>query len=979
MNTIMNKWHSILFLLLCLFTLNISAQEEESSDRYQFQVVNDDPRHARIYTLDNGLKVYLMINNDQPRIQTAIAVRTGGKNDPAETTGLAHYLEHIMFKGTNHFGTTDYEAEKPMLDQIEALYETYRQTTDPQERKAIYHQIDSISYAASKIAIANEYDKLMAGIGSTGSNAFTNEDATVYIENIPANELENWAIVQSDRFKNMVIRGFHTELEAVYEEYNKGLTQDIRKVLESVNKALYPHHPYGIQTVIGNPMHLKNPSITNIINYFKNYYHPGNVAICMSGNLSFDDTMDIINKYFGDWEPNPDMTTVKWETEPPLKGINSQTIYGHESEMVTLAWRFPGKMESNSEYVKIISNILQNDKSGLFDLNINLQQKALVTFGFVDDMSDYTTLMVMGYPKEGQTLDEVKDLMLAEVGKMLKGDFDSGLLTAIVNNMKKDEMKAMEDNSSNALLFADVFVSNRQWADEVKKIELLENLTKNDLLTFANTYMSTTDYVCVYKYQGDDPNELKIEKPAISPIEMNRDLQSAFVDSVLHNNVVPITPEYVDFEEDIKTYRLKYGNTLMYKQNEKNGLFTLRYIVETGSKEDKFLPYAFEYFDYLGTKRMSIDKLKSELYEMACDIRFSVYEDQTYITLSGLADNQLRAMSMLEDWIKNVKVDQDIYDTYVDDVMKSRQIAKTDEENCMSRLTAYCTYGPVNSYTNIPSESELRSIKPADLIQKVKDLAKYKQIVMYYGPSSMRDITDNLNIIHKTAKDPIRAKADNHYVPQTVEEDEVYIANYDSKALQFTMYSNNGQIFDPAMAAQISLFNEYFGGGMNTVVFQEMRESRGLAYSASAAYETPEWKSDPNTFSAMVVSQNDKMSDCIDVFKEIIENMPMSENAFQLAKKNLKKHIEAKRYVGFNMLSYIQMSKKLGLDHDLNEDIYRGISRMRLSDLSQFAKENVAGRKYKYIILGKIDDLDMDKLKSLGKVHVLSLEEIFGY
>jgi predicted Zn-dependent peptidase len=212
--------------------------------------VKNDPLKARIYTLDNGLKVYMTVNKEQPRIQTFIPVRVGGKNDPAETTGLAHYFEHLMFKGTTHFGTTNYEAEKPLLDKIEELFEVYRKTTDDAERKKIYHQIDSISYEASKISIPNEYDKLMAAIGANGTNAYTSSDVTCYTEDIPSNEIENWAKIQADRFQNNVIRGFHTELETVYEEYNMSLVSDSRKIYNNILAGLYPHHPYGTQTVL---------------------------------------------------------------------------------------------------------------------------------------------------------------------------------------------------------------------------------------------------------------------------------------------------------------------------------------------------------------------------------------------------------------------------------------------------------------------------------------------------------------------------------------------------------------------------------------------------------------------------------------------------------------------------------------------------------------------------------------------------------
>ena len=974
----------ILLVLLCACALTMRAQMENdtvafSPDRYNYETVKGDVRHVRMCTLDNGLRVYLMVNNDQPRIQTAIAVKTGGKNDPAETTGLAHYLEHIMFKGTTQFGTQDYEAEKPMLDQIEQLYEVYRQTTDADQRKAIYHQIDSISYEASKIAIANEYDKLMAAIGSTGSNAFTSEDETVYVENIPANEVDSWAAVQSNRFKDMVIRGFHTELEAVYEEYNRSLTQDIRKVLEAVNQMLYPHHPYGKQTVIGTQDHLKNPSITNIKNYFRKYYVPNNVAICMCGNLSPDDVMDIITKYFGDWQPSEGVEPLRYEPEQPLKGVQSKEVLGQESEVVVLGWRFPGMKEKDCEYAEVIRQLLYNGKAGFFDTNINQQQKVLSSMIYLDDMSDYCSLLALAYPKQGQTLDEAKQLMLDEVAKLLRGEFSQEKLDAIVNNMKLRDMREMESNNSSALRMADAFINERSWQDEVNKIERIKKMKRQEVIDFARKYLSDHNYVCVYKRQGADPNEKKIDKPAISPIEMNRDKQTAFVDSILRQRVDPILPEYVDFDNDVKTYRLKRGNSVMYRKNEKNGTFSLTYVVEHGSKADKFLPYAADYFNYLGTKKLTNDKIQEQLYALACNIHIRVNTDQTFVNVSGLAENEAKAMQLFEDWVKNVKPDQAVYDSFVDDALKSREIDKAEQSSCYSRLYEYCVYGPENQYTNIPTAQELRDITPEAMTAKIKDLANYKQIILYYGPSTLHQITALVDNIHKTAKNPVPPKADNHFKMQPVEENEVFIANYDSKAINMSMFSNNGQTYDAALVPKIKLFNEYFGGGMNTIVFQELRESRGLAYQANALYTIPDRKTEPHCFRTFIITQNDKMGNCLDVFHDIIENMPMSEKAFSLAKKNLKKTIESERYVGASVLDYVFQSKKLGLSHDLNEDIYRDASRLTLRGLENFQQTNVKDRKYKYIILGNIDDLDMERLNAIGKVNILTLEQIFGY
>lgn len=250
------------FTALCAMAMLLPAQAKD----YKYETVKGDLMKSRIYTLDNGLKVYLTVNKEQPRIFANIAVRTGSRNDPAETTGLAHYFEHLMFKGTTHFGTSDYEKEKPLLDDIRARFEVYRLEKDLDRRKQLYHEIDSVSQLAAQYFIPNEYDKLMSNMGAKDINAYTAYDETCYYEDIPSNELDTWLRIQSDRFQNAVIRGFHTELETVYEEFNMGLADDDEKASNALFSLLYPKHSYGTQTIIGTQDHLKNPSILNIEN-----------------------------------------------------------------------------------------------------------------------------------------------------------------------------------------------------------------------------------------------------------------------------------------------------------------------------------------------------------------------------------------------------------------------------------------------------------------------------------------------------------------------------------------------------------------------------------------------------------------------------------------------------------------------------------------------------------------------------------------
>ena len=949
-----------------------------------YDSVDNDPMDTHIYTLDNGLKVYLSVNKNEPRIQTYIAVRTGSKNDPAETTGLAHYLEHLLFKGTTQFGTLNYEAERPLLDSIRNLYEVYRNTADPDARRSIYHRIDSISGEASKFAIANEYDKLMAAIGSEGSNAHTSEDETVYQEDIPANEIENWAIVQSERFKDMVIRGFHTELEAVYEEYNRGLASDTWKIFENLNRLLFPNHPYGQQTTIGTQEHLKNPSIVNIENYFRKYYVPNNMAICMSGDLDPEATIRIIKQYFGDWQPGDTIVPRQFEPEAPLDKPVVKDIYGLEQEMVVLGWRLPGRKDSEWDKADVMNAVLNNDKSGLIDIDLNQQQRVLEASCFALGMTDYSEFIMVGIPKDGQTLDQVKDLLLEEVDKLQKGEFDERLLQGVINNIKLEDMHALESNEERATMLYESFIHQRDWSDQVNRMDRLARLTKQDIVDYACQHLSTTGYALIYKRQGKDPNEKKIDKPAITPIETNRGKDSQFVTDLLARPVKSIKPRFLDFNKDLSVSTLDNGSELLYKENTLNGTFTLRYIIQHGEKDDHLLPVAARFFEYLGTDKRTVEELQSELYRLACNVGISVNTYETTIYVNGLAENQENAIRLLEDWLQNLKGDDDICSELAADIITERQLEKTNQSACESRLRAYCIWGPVNPYTDVATDEELTAATSDQLIRRLQSLGNYPQCVMYYGPSSQADISKIICETHHVDAAAQKQFAyvrplDARYPKWQTKENAVFLAPYESKAVKLTMYSNNGQVYDPALIPAITLFNEYFGGSMNAIVFQELREARGLAYSAGAEYEVASHPKEANTFRAVIGSQNDKLPECLDVFHEIIEHMPLVQGNFDLAKEAVVKRLATQRIIADRVLSYYYYYRSFGIDHDLDEDIYNQVQNMTLEDLAAFSKKNVAKRTYKYLVLGDERELDMKKLESLGTVNRLTIDEIFGY
>ncbi|MDO4165220.1 MAG: insulinase family protein [Bacteroides sp.] len=949
------------------------------TQKYSYETVPNDPLKARIYTLDNGLKVYMTVNKDQPRIQTYIAVRVGGKNDPAETTGLAHYFEHLMFKGTTHFGTQNYEAEKPLLDQIEQTFEAYRKTTDSLERKAIYHTIDSLSYEASKYAIPNEYDKLMAAIGANGTNAYTSFDVTCYTEDIPSNQVDNWAKIQAERFKNCVIRGFHTELETVYEEKNMSLTRDPRKVYETMLSALFPHHPYGTQTVLGTQEDLKNPSITNIKNYYKVWYVPNNMAICLSGDFDPDQMIATIDKYFGDMEANPDLPTLDLAKETEITAPIVREVYGPEAESVAMAWRFPGAADKDIETLQVVAQILYNGQAGLIDLDLNQQQKVLTAYCYPMTMADYSIFTLQGRPKQGQTLEEVKSLLMDELKKLRNGDFDEGILEANINNFKLQLLRQQESNEARADMFVDAFVNGSDWADEVTMLDRMSKLTKEDIVAFADKYLKETNYAVIYKKQGKDPNEKKISKPQITPIVMNRDTASAFLKEIQASNVQPIEPVFLDYSKDLTQLTAKADIPVIYKKNEANDIFQLMYLFDMGTRNDKSLGTAAQYLEYLGTSDMTPEQVKNEFYRMACNFRVSPGSERTYIVLSGLNENMPKAVALFEKLLADAQVNKEAYANLVNNILKSRTNAKLNQAQNFARLSTYVMWGPKNASTNILSEQELKSMDPQQLVDRIHELTGYKHRITYYGPSTGDELLAVINQEHNVPATLKDLPAGIDYKQQLTNEPKIYLAPYEAKNVYMSQISTRDEKFDTAIESGRKLYNEYFGGGMNSIVFQEMRESRGLAYTARASMSKPSYPKYNYSYSSYIASQNDKMIDAINTFNDIIENMPQSEAAFKLAKDGLIARLRTERIIKDDVIwSYIN-AQDFGLTVDNRIQFYQDVQKSTLQDVIDFQQKWIKGRTYNYAILGDKKDLDMKALKKIAPIVELKTEDIFGY
>ena len=963
--------------ILALMTVVAAMLLTACGSKYAYESVKGDPTQTRIYTLDNGLKVYMSVSDEEPRIQTYIAVRVGGKNDPSETTGLAHYFEHLMFKGSQQFGTQDYEAEKPLLDEIEQLFEVYRKTEDEAERKALYKRIDSISYEASKLAIPNEYDKLMASIGAQGTNAYTGYDMTVYVENIPSNQIENWLKIESDRFKNVVIRGFHTELETIYEEKNMSLTNDGRKVYEAMNAALFPNHPYGRQTVLGTQEHLKNPSITNVKNYHDQYYVPNNMAICLSGDFDPEQMIAMIDQYFGDMEPNPSIPVLEYEPEQPITEPIVKEVWGLDAANVAIGWRIGGESSEDADVANIVGQVLYNGQAGLIDLDLMQQQKALSAYGYASLSADYGYMQLAGRPKQGQTLEEVRDLLLGEVAKLRAGDFDEKLIAAAVNNYKLQVMQYLDSNDGRADMYVQSFINGVEWKDQVEALDRMSKITKEDVVRFANEKMGEQSYAIIYKRQGKDPNEQKIAKPEITPIVTNRDAQSDFLKEIVASEVKPIEPRFVDFEKDMSRFEAQSGIEVLYKQNTTTDYFSLEYMFDLGRIADPALGLAFDYVGYLGTVAKTAEQIASEMYGLACSFGLRAADSRCYLSLSGLGENMEQAMDIFEDLLANAVADEAILANVKQDMLKSRADAKLNQSRNFSALQSYVVYGEEGMKYRLSNE-QVEALTSEELIAKVRDVLTKQHTVVYYGPATEKELLASLKEHHNVPEAP-EALEIKRLTTVPTPDNRVFIAEYDANQIYYIQYSNRGEKFDVANDADLDLYNEYFGGGMSGIVFQEMREARGLAYSARAYMSTPTYADGEYSFTAYIATQNDKMKQAIEAFDEIINTMPESEAAFNVAKESYINQIRTLRYTKASVLAAFIRTRDMGLDCDRARAVFEKVQTMTLDDVKAVQEQWVKDRNYHYCILGDSKNLDLNYLRTLGPITFLSQEEIFGY
>lgn len=978
--------------LLVLFLLPLAGlqavgpfqwQTHTDENGLQYKAVQNDPLQTRVYTLANGLTVYLSENHDAPRIFTAVAVRTGSKHDPADNTGLAHYLEHLMFKGTPRFGSLNWEKEKPLLDQITVLYEKHARATNDAARAEIYRQIDSLAGLAAQYAVPNAYDRVLSQLGTKYTNAFTSNEQTVYLNDIPSNALAQWAKLEAERFADPVFRLFHTELETVYEEKNRAIDSDTRRAYEVFFEKLFPTHNYGQQTTLGDAEHLKRPSIQTIEAYFRQQYVPNNMAIILAGDFDADETIQLIRKSWATAKPGSPMRYEAPE-EQPIQGPITAEVVGPSAASVAFGYRLPGRFHPDWPALEILDGILKNGTAGLIDLNLLQTQKVLDASCFFDSKNDYGYAYFSGTPRSGQALETVVERIQEQIELAKAGKITQEMVDAEVNQYRLRQIQFQESNQARVFQLADVYTSERDYLTFVSHAEQLDRVTPEQVQAVAKKYFPKSAAVIVYKRQGDNPDLPKIPKPPITPVQINRDAFSEFSKALLAEPRPEVEPEFIDPRTAVTMNRPRLEpNTpkveYWAKKNEDNYLFSLYYVLDFGRKADRELALAVQYLDFLGAGELDAAHFKTKMYRLGASYGVSVGEDRTYVYVRGLQENFEAIVDLFERWLATPKVDPQAYELLVQSILKEREDAKKDKRVILQRaMVNYAKHGPQNPFTAQFSAEELAAQDPAKLAARVAQLNRYPHRVLYYGPLEPARAFDLLEQTHAIGTGLLAPPRVEPYPHRTLTQPELYFVHYPMVQAE-AVWLIKAEQYRPEVFPQQVLFNQYFGGDMSSIVFQELREAQGLAYTAFGTVSTPDSPKEPYYAIGYIGTQADKLPEAVTGMEKLLQGLIYSETAFESAKEAVLNQFRTDRTLRDQVFFELLTWEKYGRDEDPARLVFSQLPDADFDLLSKFYGEMILNRPAAVLVIGDRSRVDMDFLQAHGKFQELTLEQIFGY
>ena len=935
------------------------------------------PFPVHTYTLDNGLQVMLSPNKLEPRIQTNIVVKAGSKHDPDDCTGLAHYFEHMMFKGSSKLGTINWEEESKVLQEIEALYEAHRQTQDPAERKALYQKIDQLSNQAANYAVPNEYDKIVSEIGAKDTNAYTWVEQTVYLNNIPSNQLANWLKLEAERFRHVALRLFHTELETVYEEFNITQDSDPRKVNKAINEILFPTHPYGTHTTIGRGEDLKAPSQSAIQAFFGQYYVPNNIAICLSGDFEVDVALEAIETYWGSFQAM-EVPAFEYTEQPNLDKPVTKEVYGQDAPFVEIAWKLPGSNAQTLPYYEFITSILQNAQVGLIDW-IKREQKVLTANAYMYMFKDYSSLRISAQPIQGQSLEAVKDILMDVFEKLKNGAYPDWIIEGIIKDIKLSMINHAESNSTRSNIMTQFAIWDVDWEHMDNRMQRLEQITKEDITQFIQEHISAAPAI-IYKKQGEDPNVLKMEKPHITPLPMNKETQSDFASEILSYEPDVIPTHFLDLKSSIEEIDLNNGCTLHYQTNQYNDLFKTTLHWELGKSNKKEVALLGAIINYIFTANYSQEELQNKLFQKGLYISSKCSEETLMVSIQGLGDTFEDAILILKEVLSTASIDEQALSNIKRDIFQSRINSLTNKQVILRNgLMNYIKFGSNNPFTDRLDSAQLIDLDVKAVEALIHQLLEYPFTCYCYGSFSLEQCKKQIQQITDASHVHRAIPVFKEFIQIPVQQNQIYTLDFPMVQTDILFQAKTNDTFDLDQYVMSEWYNQYFGYGLSSIMFQEIREAKAYGYATYAYASSPGKKDQAHNLTAYLGTQPDKVNTAIPDILELLNNMPVVPNQMEQARQSILKNIESSRINKSNIYWTWLKNKKLGYDEDVRALTYEKLQAATPQDLINFHQEVIKNKAYNIVLMGPIDQLDLDYISTFGSIQKLSVEEIFGY
>ena len=906
----------------------------------------------KAFKLKNGLSVYIWEDNSKSDVFGIVACRTGSVNDPAEYTGLAHYLEHVMFKGTDKIGALDWEKEKPIYEQIIAKYDEMAEEADPLKKEAIGKEINDLTIEAGKISVSNEFMNLIESMGGKGLNAGTSYDVTFYHNSFPPYQINKWLEIYSQRMINPVFRTFQTELESVYEEYNMYQDDPNSVQNEFISSKAFEGHPYA-RPIIGLPEHLKNPRLSKLIEFYNNWYTPENMVLILVGNVNAQQVSGRINATFGRLPKRP---TPERKTYPDLdiKGRKQYTAKVGFYPMVT----------------------------GTLD-KLTLDGELTSCGASTDFRREQGRNMVYAIPlydenqRRFESNKSAEKKALEAIEKIANGEFENWQIDAIKTNMCRDYDLMMESNTNKAMILMDAFVNEEDLGKVLNYKDEIMAITIDDIKRVAKQYL-TDNYLAIYIEKGKLDKDAKIKKPGYKPIEPPVGKQSLYAMQFKNLPIGQVEEKFINFA-DVQTKQLNDRSKMYYSTNPENNVFSLTLRYGVGEREFPKLGIAAQLMNDAGVMgAYEPQQLKEELSKLNATCSVSASDNYLYITMEGYEETLPQACQLLSRQILMPQLDEKQLARIKGSLLGARQQRKDNVNTLSNALMQYMVYQDKSSYIDELTDKEIYELSISELTGDINRAANYEAEIFYCGTMPFDNaytiLSQNLPLVAN--EKPSTSPQDKPLAPVT--ENTVYfLPNSDAEQAQIWFFMPIGN-YDKKDDVLRDAFNQYFSGGFNGLVMNEIREKRSMAYSAGAYIGTPALPGNPTYLFGNIGTQNDKANDALDVFMGLVTDMPKNAERIDNIKSYMRQEALTTHPSFRNKAETIDALERIGYTDDPAKENLPKIDALTFDDIVKFYEENIKGKPYCIGIMGNPKDIDVKKLEKYGKVVRVNERKLFN-